>query len=59
MVETGITNMPARLQEDEFCPNSLLSIGMDKENIVWNVCRFECSRRKRRKKMIQLELSFY
>jgi hypothetical protein len=41
--------MPARLQEDEFCANSLFSIGMDGENIVWNVYRFESSRRRRKK----------
>ena len=37
MVETGITNMPARLQEDEFCADSLFDIGMDGKNIVWNL----------------------
>jgi hypothetical protein len=52
MAETGITNMPARLQEDEFCANSLFGIGMDGENIVWNVYRFECSKRRRRSKNI-------
>jgi len=37
MVETGITNMPALLQEDEFCANSFFGIGMDGKNIVWNL----------------------
>jgi hypothetical protein len=50
MAETGITSMPARLQEDEFCANSLFSIGMNEENIVWNVYRLECSRRRRRRR---------
>ena len=50
MAETGITSMPARLQEDEFCANSLFSIGMNEENIAWNVYRLECSRRRRRRR---------
>jgi len=52
MVETGIKNMPARLQEDGFCANSFFSIGMDEENIVWKVYRFDRSRRRRRRKNI-------
>jgi hypothetical protein len=41
MIETGITKMSAHVQEDAFCSNSLFSRGLDGENIVWYVYRFE------------------